>query len=158
MRIDLPQPRRLAPRAPLRARSNMPEGGGGEREEPQRIGGLNTRMDKKALDDSVMGTANGGIIPSLPAPRVTLPNGQKLDLPPRLYQGYVEALQGAELQAFERLSTDPRWYSLPEEAAVKYLTTFYDRSPREAKKRWMYANGRELVAEYRKLEKQKANR
>ena len=115
-------------------------------------------MNKKALDDSVMGALNGDIIPSWPAPRVALPNGQKLDLPPRLYQGYVEALQGAKLQAFERLSTDPRWYSLPEEAAVKYLTTFYDRFSREARKRWMYANGRELMAEYRKLEQQKANR
>ena len=132
-------------------------GEGGERGAPA-YRGFKYADGQKGFRRFGDGYANGDIIPSWPAPRVTLPNGQKLDLPPRLYQGYVEALQGAKLQAFERLSTDPRWYSLPEEAAVKYLTTFYDRSSREAKKRWMYANGRELVAGYRKLEQQKANR
>jgi hypothetical protein len=96
-------------------------------------------------------TQDGDVIPSWPSPTITLPNREKLTLPAKLYDGYVETVQGAKLQAFQQIVGDQRWYTMPEAEAVKMLKNRMTRYGSQAKNYWVVQNTPALIEEYRKL-------
>lgn len=101
-------------------------------------------------------TQDSDLIPSLPNETITLPNGEQMRLPSRLYESYVAEVQGAKLYAFERIVSDPRWYRMQPDAAIGYMKRIRDTYGREAMKRWKYRHGAELYREWLALLKQRA--
>ncbi|MDP7010859.1 MAG: hypothetical protein QF685_05725 [Verrucomicrobiota bacterium] len=96
----------------------------------------------------------GDVIPSWPSQTITLPNKDRLTLNNRLYDSYVEAVQGAKLSAFTRLATDSRWHAMNPADAVDLLKKESDKRSKVAKRQWIVQNAPELIEEYKKLLRQ----
>ena len=99
-------------------------------------------------------TGDADVIPSWPSQTITLPNKDRLTLPNKLYDSYVETVQGAKLAGFTKLATDRRWHSMNPADAVDLLKREYTKRSTVAKRQWIVQNAPELIEEYKKLLRQ----
>ena len=101
-------------------------------------------------------TGQEEVIPSFPSRNLLLPNGVELRLSAGLYESYVETVQGAKLQAFERVVGDPRFnrfYTAQPHVAVEILQKEMNRWGRAATKYWKNMNADAIYNEYLMLER-----
>ena len=98
-------------------------------------------------------TGQEEVIPSFPSRNLLLPNGVELRLSAGLYESYVETVQGAKLQAFERVVDDPRFYRVPPHVAVEILQKEMNKWGRAATKHWKNMNANAIYNEYLMLER-----
>ena len=102
-------------------------------------------------------TGQEDVIPSMPSRNLLLPDGTDLRLSAGLYESYVETVQGAKLQAFEQVVSDPRFnrfYTAQPPQAVELLKKQMDRYGRQATAYWKRTNGQRIYNEYLMLQRQ----
>lgn len=102
-------------------------------------------------------TGQEDVIPSMPSRNLLLPDGTDLRLSAGLYESYVETVQGAKLQAFEQVVSDPRFnrfYTAQPPQAVELLKKQMDKYGRQATVYWKRTNGQRIYNEYLMLQRQ----